>query len=54
MGSWLLLPIRLWDTGNEYDSMRETLSPLELINDTAARGVRDIQQYVNAARDGGQ
>ena len=34
--------------------MRETLSPLELINDTAERGVRDIQEYVNAARDGGQ
>ena len=47
------MPVRLWDT-DEYVSMRETLSPLEVVNDTAERGVKDIQEYANAARDNGQ
>ena len=34
--------------------MRETLPPREVVNDTAERGVRDIQEYVNAVRDQGQ
>ena len=46
------MPVWLWDTDNEYDSM--AAAPLELINDTAERGDREIQEYVNAAGDGGQ
>ena len=39
----------------EYVSMRETHSPLEVVNNTAERGVKDIQQeYANAARDNSQ
>ena len=47
------MPVRLWDT-DEYVSMRETLSPLEVVNDTVERGVKDIQEYANTARDIGQ
>ena len=32
----------------------ETLSLLEVVNDTAERGVRDIQEYANSARDKGK
>ena len=53
-GDWLQMPVRLWDTDNEYVSMKETVSHLEVVNDTAERGVKDIQEYANAARDGGQ
>ena len=34
--NWLQMPVQLWGT-DEYVSMRETLSPLEVINDTAER-----------------
>ena len=34
--------------------MKETLSPLEVVNGTAERGVKDIQEYANAARDNDQ
>ena len=34
--------------------MRETHSPLEVVNDTAERGIKDKQEYANAARDNGQ
>ena len=47
------MPVRLWDT-DDYVSIRETLSPLEVVNDTAETGVKDIQEYANAARDNGQ
>ena len=34
--------------------MKETLSPLEVVNGTAERGVKDIKEYANAARDNDQ
>ena len=50
------MPVRLWDTDNQYDSvsMRETLYSLDVINITAERGVKDIQEYANAATDKGR
>ena len=50
------MPVRLWGTDNQYDSvsMRETLYSLDVINNTAERGVKDIQEYANAARDKGR
>ena len=47
------MPIPLLDT-DKYVSMRETHSPLEVVKDSAERGVKDIQEYANAARDNGQ
>ena len=50
------MPVRLWDTYNQYDSvsMRETLYSRVVINNTAERCVTDIQEYANAARDKGR
>ena len=47
------MPVQLWDTDNEYVSMREILYRRKVVNDTAESGVKDIQEYANAARDWG-
>ena len=47
------MPVLLCDT-DKYVSLRETLFPLGVVNDTPERGVKDIQEYANAARDGSQ
>ena len=45
-----------FDPGNpnvdqEYLRMKETVSGIEVVNDTAERWVNDIQDYANVARD---
>lgn len=51
-GEWLTLPPAQWNTHAEYLSMREVLTNLAVVNDAAERGVKDIQDYANIARDG--
>ena len=38
---------------NEYLGMKNTVCCLQVVNDTAERSIKDIQEYANAARDGG-
>ena len=32
--------------------MKDLISSLSVVNDTAGRGVKDVQDYANASRDG--
>ena len=51
-GAWLTMPPDQWSTNQEYNDMRDIVTKLEVVNDVAERGVKDIQDYADAARDG--
>lgn len=51
-GNWLVLPPAQWDTSPEYRSMKDILTNLAVVNDAAERGIKDITDYANVARDG--
>ena len=51
-GAWLTMPPDQWSTNQEYNNMRDIVTKLEVVNDVAERGVKDIQDYADAARDG--
>lgn len=53
-GAWLAQPPQLWDTHPGYRSMATVVHNLEVVNDAAERGVKDVQDYANTARDGVQ
>ncbi len=53
-GVWLTQPPDQWDTDPEFQQMKEVVQNLAVVNDTAERGVKDVIDYANAARDGGQ
>lgn len=50
--AWLSTPPNQWETNQEYKEMLEIVNNLAVVNDAAERGVKDIQDYANAARDG--
>ncbi len=49
---WLMLPSDDWDQNYEYKKMKDLVSSLSVVNDAAERGVKDVQDYANASRDG--
>lgn len=51
-GDWLVTPAAQWDTNPDYTRMKEIVTNLSVVNDAAERGVKDIQDYANVARDG--
>ena len=53
-GNWLQLPVDQWVFDNQYLDMKNTVNRIEVVNDAAERTVKDVQDYANAARDGGR
>ena len=51
-GGWLLLHPSQWSADEEFRRLRTVVKELVIVNDAAERGVKDIQDYANAARDG--
>ena len=51
-GAWLALPANQWNTDAEFSEMLAVVKNVAVVNDAAERGVKDIQDYANAARDG--
>ena len=51
-GDWLASPPHLWEDNDQYQDMSHVVTKLAVVNDAAERGVEDIQDYQNAARDG--
>lgn len=53
-GGWLGLPPDQWEANAEFQQMASTLRNMAVVNDAAERGVKDVQDYANAARGGDQ
>ena len=51
-GAWLNTPPGQWETNPQYAVMLLLVEKLAIVNNAAERGVKDIQHYANAARDG--
>ena len=51
-GNWLNLPPDQWAYNGQFQHMSNIVNNLSVVNDAAERGVKDIQDYANAARDG--
>ena len=51
-GNWIDLPPEQWINNAEYQQMSEIVVNMAVVNDAAERGVKDIQEYANAAMDG--
>ena len=49
---WLMLPSDDWEQNDEYKKMKTLISSPSVVNDPAERGVKDVQDYANASRDG--
>ncbi len=49
---WLDLPPAEWPHDQRYAEMGAIMGDLAVVNDTAERCVKDIQDFANAARDG--
>ena len=49
---WLLLPLDQWEEDEDYQEMAKIIERLAVVNDTAERSVKDIEDYANAAHDG--
>ena len=51
-GAWLALPPDQWERSLSYQRMSKFVQYLAVVNDAAERGVKDVQDYANAAGDG--
>ena len=49
---WLALPPPQWITDERYRQMAQVMKSLSVVNDTAERCVKNVQDFANAARDG--
>ncbi len=50
--NWLALPPDMWNTDEDCLQMESIVNGITVVNDAAERGVKDVQDYANAARDG--
>ncbi len=50
---WLALTPAQWEANQDYTEMSHKVHNLEVVNDSAERGIKDIQDYANSANDGG-
>lgn len=51
-GLWLNEDPTTWEVNDEYRRMNDIVITISVVNDTAERGVKDIEDYANASRDG--
>lgn len=51
-GAWLNLPVEEWDENIDYTQMCSVIQDLAVVNDTAERSVKDVEEFANSARDG--
>lgn len=51
-GGWLSQNPAEWDNDDEYVRMYGIVRHLAVVNDTAERSVKDVQEYANSAKDG--
>ena len=51
---WLNLPVDQWEDDDQFKIMANTMRNLAVVNDTAERGVKDVEDYANPAHDGAQ
>ena len=51
-GTWLNQPPAAWHLNQQYLRSLHVVERLSVVNDAAERGVKDIQDYANAAKDG--
>ena len=49
---WLSLSPNQWEQNQSFRRTKAVVSELAVVNDAAERGVKDVQEYANAARDG--
>ena len=49
---WLAQNPNQWNGNHDYRAMKSVVKHLSVVNDAAERGIKDIQDYANAARDG--
>ena len=50
-GDWLYQPTSDWENFVEYMEMAKVITELAVVNDTAERGVKDVEDYANIAKD---
>ena len=50
--AWLTIPPAQWSDNGHYAEMSAVIRDLAVVNDTAERCIKDIQDYANAANDG--
>ena len=48
---WLDQPPVLWPASRHYREMHNVVSDLSVVNDTAERSIKDIQDYADSAND---
>ena len=46
------VPLDQWEVDDDYQEMAKIIERLAVVNDTAERSVKDIEDYANAAHDG--
>ena len=49
---WLALPPPAWLADQRYQEMADVINSISVVNDTAERCVKNVQDFANAARDG--
>ena len=50
-GNWLSLPSQQWAENEEFLQMANIVKNISVVNDAAERGVKDIQDFAECARD---
>ena len=50
-GAWLKQHPSEWKFDEEYIRMEKFLSTISVVNDTAERGVKDVEDYANSSKD---
>ena len=51
-GAWLHTPANQWAVDQDFTRMLKTVQYIEVVNDAAERGVKDVEDYANKAKDG--
>ena len=50
-GAWVRKPVPEWEDDPEFIVMAGVVSDFAVVNDTAERGVKDVEEYANSAND---
>ncbi len=51
-GAWLATAPNRWVHNREYKRMYKVVENIEVVNDAAERGVKDVKEYAKVAKDG--
>ena len=49
---WLTLPPQQWQGNAHFQTMAMVVKNMNVVNDAAERGIKDVTEYANFARDG--